>query len=165
MPDIYKDPYKILCESSKCECDEEDLEDLALDDAEEELTGEMDPVDAVDDDIVYGEAMIPVIRIGDDYVVESDMLAKYIDSHPDVEISEALNRIATHESNMLTAGSIGILIESDDYTDHLIQEAKAAKRTNSSKKKIKKIKDTASFLKDIKNKGIKVFKKKSKKSK
>lgn len=165
MLDIYKEPYAILCESAKCECDEEDLEDLELDDAEDELTGEMDPVDVVDDDIIYSEEMIPVIRIGENYVVEFDMLAKYIDSHPNVEISEALDLIATHESNMLTPGSIGILVESDDYADQLIQEAKAAKRTASSKKKIKKVKDTASFLKNIKNKGIKVFKKKSKKKK
>ena len=158
-----KDPYDILTEACKSECGE--CDDLIEDEVEQELEDEYEEVEELEDDIEYNEDMVPVIQQdieeGSRYLVEMDVLAKYMISSKEEDPAEALKRIA--EANSLEPSSMCIVIESDDYARELIEEAKTTKKKTGSKFKLNKIASSSKLLKHIKNKGIKVLKKKSKK--
>lgn len=152
------DPMKILIEA--CQSDISASDDLRVSDAEEELNEEYYNIEEVEDEPTYTESMIPVFATKNSmYLVESDMLGKYMDCASIYDPKEAIEKIA--ESNNIDAKDIAVLVESDDYANEIIQEAKATK----SKKTINKAVSTSKFLKAFKLKGIKVVKKKTKKSK
>lgn len=162
------DAFKILkivteCEDCSCE-NEDDLENNAdIADVEADLLDAYADVEELGDeeDIEYTEEMVHVFaRPSGSYIVESDLLGKYMESNGIKSVKEAISNIA--EFNKIDADSITLLVESSDYVSELIEEAKSMK---DSKKVINQGTSTAKFLKDVKTEGIKVAKKKSKKKK
>lgn len=96
-------------------------------------------------------------------LVELDELAKFMESWDISDPMEAIEQIA--EANHIGPETIGLLIESNDYYEEMIEEAKSIKPTGFNRKK-KDLKKSSEMFKNIYNKGLKVFKKKSgKKSK
>ena len=116
--------------------------------------------------IVYTPASIPVLQVDSEddhpFIVELDMLAKYMQSNSIVDIEQGIKDIA--EANHIDASDLYVLIESEDETQEYLQEAKKIKKATGDKKKLKGTYDTAKVLNMLKTKGIKVAKKKSKKS-
>ena len=152
---------KIL--SSITESDIDDNDDLEITDVESELNDEYDDddVDELDDDedIEYTEEMVHVFgRKNGQYLVEADLLAKYMVSSNIKSVKEAIGNIA--KCNSIDASKIGLLIESSDYVSNLISEAKCMKTDKSKKKLLEEGSSTAKFLKNVKTEGIKVVKKK-----
>ena len=154
-----KDPYEILIEACKSECGE--CNDLIEDEVRQEIEDEYVEIEELEDDIEYNEDMVPVIQQeveeGFRYLVEMDNLAKFMDSVEEEDPEEALKRIA--DANELEEATMCIVVESDQYIQQLISEAKTANKAGS-KVKLGKLSASAKLLKNLKNKGIKVLKKK-----
>ena len=153
---------KIL--SSITESDIDDNDDLEITDIESELNDEYDDDDVEelddDEDIEYTEEMVHVFgRKNGQYLVEADLLAKYMTSSHIKSVKEAIDNIA--RCNNIDASKVGLLIESSEYVSDLIAEAKSMKNDKARKKLLNEGSSTAEFLKNIKTEGIKVVKKKS----
>lgn len=164
-----KDPYNILLEACKSECGE--CNDLAEEEVEQELEDEYAEVEEVEDgETFYNADMVNVIRHDPDpveedadvyYLVDMEDLGKYMDVNEIKEPEEAIEQIA--DANGIEESAICIVIESDDAMKQLIEEAKNIKKSDAKKIKLGKISGATKLIKDLKNKGIKLKKKKSKK--
>jgi len=164
MADLFtKSIIDILNEASDCEaCSNEELE------LDGELEDEYDDVEELEDDIEYTEEMVNVILQESNsqtkYLIEYDNLCKLMESKR-MDIKEAMISVCEH--NQISFSHAYLVLESDETFAEALNEAKASiKYANNpidktkNKKKVGKVYDT---FKDIKNKGIKVLKKKSKK--
>lgn len=112
--------------------------------------------------IVYTPASIPVLQVDSEddhpFVVELDMLAKYMQTNSIVDIEQGVKDIA--EANHIDASNLYVLIESEDEVREYLEEAKKIRKATGSKKKIAGTINTASILNKLKTKGIKIAKKK-----
>jgi len=142
-------------------------EDFELDDAEvsadaSDIEYALDDLEDLEEDIHYTEEMVNVI--GSEHngepvcLVEMENLAKYMCSNQIRDFSEALENIA--KVNQVPLEEMAVVIESHDTILSALNEAKKAKKLIPDK--LGKIKDTASILKVMKTKGIKVLMRKSK---
>lgn len=160
-----KDPYSVLAEACRSECGE--CDDVYDNDIESELESEYDDTEELEDDLQYTEEMVTVIEqstnTGVRYLVEMDILGKFMESSNITDVQEALDRIA--RINAIDESAMYIVIESQQYAEELLKEAKAIKKKTGSKEDMKKVSKSAKLLKELKEKGIKVLKKKSKKNK
>ena len=156
-----KNPIEILVEA--CESESFKAEDLNFKEVEADFVGVFDGEEELDFELDYAIEMVNVIEAttheGSTYLVEMDVLAKYMKSANITDVSEAINNIAEH--NDITADRMAIVIESEDYACELLEEAKKESKAGS-KAKMEKLKKATDFLKDAKDKGVKVVKKKSK---
>lgn len=109
--------------------------------------------------INYTVEAVNVFGIGENdtraIVVEYDELAKYMMSNNITNIIEALENISTHYN----IDDLGIVIESYDDAVIVIEEAKKAKSAGN-KNALKQVKASTDFISKLKEKGIKVWKKK-----
>lgn len=157
-----KDPYDILMEACRSECGE--CDDLVEDEIEREIEDEYVEVEELEEELPYTAEMVNVIEQsiegGNRYLIDIDDLAKFMEKECEDDPLEALKKIA--KANNLEESSMHVVIESDDFIEELLTEAKADNKAGS-KKKLGKVSGVTKLLKDIKNKGIKVLKKKSKK--
>jgi hypothetical protein len=129
--------------------------------AEEVLTSVMD----TSEDIPMSPEMIPIVRKADKYYVDfSSVYAAATDMGAD--IGAIMNQILDYnsdEQNHLTPKNLILTIESAEYFDELIAEAKCGGSLgDKAKATLKKATDS---IKALKKAGIKVEKKKSKKKK
>ena len=142
-----KDPYSLLAEAAEL--------DLSINTAaaltESQVNTIMESFDEVDEDVVYTAEMVSVIKVGDDYLTEMNTLYPYMKSNNITSVAEALNNVAA--VNGLQEKAVGLLIESDDRTAEMIQEA--CKKGGKAKEKA---------LDKIKKAGFPVKKKKGKES-
>jgi hypothetical protein len=129
--------------------------------ANEVLTSTMD----VDETIPMTPEMIPVIQKGDKYYVDfSSVYAAANDMGADIgAIMNQIMDVNSDGENTLTPKNLILTVESADYFDELIEEAKCGGALGDKAKGIlKKATDT---IKNMKKAGIKVAKKKSTKKK
>lgn len=145
------------------ETDAEILDSIMDDEVLNDFDTTYKELNELPDDLFYEDASIPLYQASKDmYVVEADMLDKFMTSNKINNPVMAIAQLA--EANNISADNIGVLFESSDSASDIIEEAKQTK-SHSKKKKLDLIKKSSDFLKNLKNKGIKVFKKKSSKKK
>ena len=121
----------------------------------------MESFDEVDEDVVYTAEMVSVIKVGDDYLTEMNTLYPYMKSNNITSVAEALNNVAA--VNGLQEKAVGLLIESDDRTAEMIQEA-CKKGGKAKEKALDKIKKATKIPAKLKKEGFPVKKKKGKES-
>jgi len=154
---MYK-PYEIIAESCKTEMHECDNTDVAV--VAGDLHDTVADVAEIEADVPYSADMVPVVAQDIDgttrYLIDSDMIAKYMDVNGMDDIAAALSAVA--DANDIPVDDCYVIIPSDDDTEAWVQEAKSTKNT-------KKLSATAEFLKKAKAGKVKLLKKKAKKSK
>ena len=160
-----KNILDILSESAEIDAVMMDdfYDDDELDDCMKEgnLDDIFDEFQDFDESVSYTEEMVNVIQFGsDEYLIEHDNLLKYMESNS-CSITEAMDRICG--SNNISINNTFLLMESKDDFIQALSEAKSALKSKDKsikEKAAKKIKATSKQLKELKNKGIKVLKKK-----
>lgn len=152
-----KDPYSLLAEAAEL--------DLSINTAaaltESQVNTIMESFDEVDEDVVYTAEMVSVIKVGDDYLTEMNTLYPYMKSNNITSVAEALNNVAA--VNGLQEKAVGLLIESDNRTAEMIQEA-CKKGGKAKEKALDKIKKATKIPAKLKKEGFPVKKKKGKES-
>ena len=152
-----KDPYSLVAEAAEL--------DLSINTAaaltESQVNTIMESFDEVDEDVVYTAEMVSVIKVGDDYLTEMNTLYPYMKSNNITSVAEALNNVAA--VNGLQEKAVGLLIESDDRTAEMIQEA-CKKGGKAKEKALDKIKKATKIPAKLKKEGFPVKKKKGKES-
>ena len=124
--------------------------------AKETLTSTMD----LSEDIPMTPEMVPVTKRGDKYYVDfTPVYAAAHDMGADIgQIMTSILNINSDGENVLTPKNLILTIESAEYFDELIEEAKCGgKLGEKAKKTLKKATDT---IKAMKKAGIQVVKKK-----
>lgn len=110
--------------------------------------------------IVYTEEAVPVFAYNNMAVVELENVVKFMESAEIENVEEAVRMIAEHYG----IKELGVVIESDEELGIAIEEAKSAAKKGDMKNG-KKLEVASNMLKDLKDKGLKIFKKPKKKSK
>ena len=152
-----KDPYSLLAEAASMDLSVNTS--VAL--TESQVNTIMESFDEVDEDVVYTAEMVSVIKVGDDYLTEMNTLYPYMKSNNITSVAEALNNVAA--VNGLQEKAVGLLIESDDRTAEMIQEA-CKKGGKAKEKALDKIKKATKIPAKLKKEGFPVKKKKGKES-
>lgn len=152
------------CKSEACRADDilEDVIESSFEDTWADLPMLNQP-------IIYTEEQVPIFGIGEGaeraIVVEHDNLAKYMESNNVTDVVEALDRLKEYYS----LDSLDIVIESYDSAVEVVEEAKKLNQKAAEKSGLAKVKSSTDLLRDLKEKGVKVWKqcgiKKSKKKK
>ena len=153
-----KDPYSLLAEAAELDLNINTAAALT----ESQVNTIMESFDEVDEDVVYTAEMVSVIKVGDDYLTEMNTLYPYMKSNNITSVAEALNNVAA--VNGLQEKAVGLLIESDDRTAEMIQEA-CKKGGKAKEKALDKIKKATKIPAKLKKEGFPVKKKKSKTAK
>lgn len=155
---IKKNIFEIISEAAKAETVFAD--NIFEDDIMAEFGNVYKEMEEVD--YVYTVESVPVFDAGDgNYFIEADSVAKLMEASDD-DISSTLDNIAEHYDIPVT--SIGIVFESDDYAEEVLEEAKKHKAKAGDLSKFAPIKATTKVAEELKEKGVKLFKKKGKKS-
>ena len=152
-----KDPYSLLAEAASMDLSVNTS--VAL--TESQVNTIMESFDEVSEDVVYTAEMVSVIKVGDDYLTEMNTLYPYMKSNNITSVAEALNNVAA--VNGLQEKAVGLLIESDDRTAEMIQEA-CKKGGKAKEKALDKIKKATKIPAKLKKEGFPVKKKKGKES-
>ena len=152
-----KDPYSLLAEAASIDLSVNTS--VAL--TESQVNTIMESFDEVSEDVVYTAEMVSVIKVGDDYLTEMNTLYPYMKSNNITSVAEALNNVAA--VNGLQEKAVGLLIESDDRTAEMIQEA-CKKGGKAKEKALDKIKKATKIPAKLKKEGFPVKKKKGKES-
>lgn len=153
-----KDPYSLLAEAASMDLSVNTS--VAL--TESQVNTIMESFDEVSEDVVYTAEMVSVVKVGGDYLVEMNALYPYMKSNNITSVAEALNNVAA--VNGLQEKAVGLLIESDDRTAEMIQEA-CKKGGKAKEKALDKIKKATKIPAKLKKEGFPVKKKKSKTAK
>ena len=152
-----KDPYSLLAEAASM--------DLSINTSvaltESQVNTIMESFDEVNEDVIYTAEMVSVVQVGGDYLVEMNALYPYMKSNNITSVAEALNNVAA--VNGLQEKAVGLLIESDDRTAEMIQEA-CKKGGKAKEKALDKIKKATKIPAKLKKEGFPVKKKKGKES-
>ena len=152
-----KDPYSLLAEAASMDLSVNTS--VAL--TESQVNTIMESFDEVSEDVVYTAEMVSVVKVGGDYLVEMNALYPYMKSNNITSVAEALNNVAA--VNGLQEKAVGLLIESDDRTAEMIQEA-CKKGSKAKEKALDKIKKATKIPAKLKKEGFPVKKKKGKES-
>ena len=152
-----KDPYSLLAEAASMDLSVNTS--VAL--TESQVNTIMESFDEVSEDVVYTAEMVSVVQVGGDYLVEMNALYPYMKSNNITSVAEALNNVAA--VNGLQEKAVGLLIESDDRTAEMIQEA-CKKGGKAKEKALDKIKKATKIPAKLKKEGFPVKKKKGKES-
>ena len=152
-----KDPYSLLAEAASMDLSVNTS--VAL--TESQVNTIMESFDEVNEDVVYTAEMVSVVQVGGDYLVEMNALYPYMKSNNITSVAEALNNVAA--VNGLQEKAVGLLIESDDRTAEMIQEA-CKKGGKAKEKALDKIKKATKIPAKLKKEGFPVKKKKGKES-
>lgn len=132
---------------------------------EGQIKSTMASFEEVSEDIIITAEMVSVIKVDNDYLVEINNLLPFMKSNDIISVGEALDQVST--VNGLPKKTVGLLVESDDYVNCLIEKAdKNFKKTKNKKAKnkvLEKISKTTELSDKLKKQGYKVKKKKSNK--
>lgn len=130
---------------------------------ESQIMARLNSIEEVAGDVNITAEMVPVISVAEDYLVEMNSIAGYMQSNEITTIAEALDNVAY--VNGLDKFDVGLLIESDDYIKTMIEKAdEKCKKDGDKKAKNKildKIKKSTDVTEKLKKAGYKVKKKKS----
>lgn len=160
---LFKGITEVLSEACKTE-DVNYTDDCV---SEEEFFEEIEELEELEDDIEYTEEMVNVIsqetEHGVRYMVEYCDLVRLMNSNEYTE-RQALARIC--ECNMLSYADTYVVIESSEDIIESIREAKdsakSAEHPVDKANRKKKLDSASKAIRNLKNKGIKILKKKSK---
>lgn len=155
---MLKNAFSIITEAVKAETSV--VNNCAEKLAEIDLIETMDDLEEMDeeDQISYEEAMINLFESRGTYFVEADDLVRLMKDNHYRSLSEAAFNVANHYH--IDSSDMAVVIESnDDVVDFIKEESK------DKKKKAAKANGLVDAIKDLKDNGIKVFKKPSKKNK
>lgn len=157
---MFKNGIDLLAEACRTDSAIIDNADIAsvIAEAKETLTSTMD----LAEDIPMTPEMIPVNKRGDKYYVDfTSVYAAAHDMNADIgNIMQSIIDINSSEENVLTPKNLILTVESADYFEELISEAKCGgKLGEKAKNKLAKAVET---IKAMKKAGIKVAKKKKK---
>lgn len=120
----------------------------------------LEAVMTISSDMEYPIHSIPILVQeseygGQIYLVEYDMLAKILESYDDFENErEAMEALA--EANEIDYNDLYLVIESQEYFEDIVNEAKAKGGSNL---KAKKVNNVVKSIEDLKKQGIKIAKK------
>lgn len=130
--------------------DDEEEEDI------DEICKKVQNCQELTSNLYYSESYVPVFKLEEGYVIEYDMLSKYMNSNDITSIKEAMENIC--KENSITIEETSLLIESEDSLMNSIQEAQS-----SDKKNIKRLcfKNGKEFFNDTCNNGVSLLKKKA----
>jgi|GEM_PF-6993337 len=139
---------------------DEHIDDEEVEEIKNDIMDVYDDMEEVDEDeLGYSEEMVPVIATSEStYYVEYDNLAKLMKASR-CDAATAMEKIC--ECNNLQLEDMRLVVESAAEIIRILNEKAASKKVK--KKKALAMKSSVKFLKDLKNKGITVVKKKSNK--
>lgn len=157
---MFKNGVELLAEACRTDSAVIDNADISavIREAKETLTSTMD----LAEDIPMTPEMIPVNKKGDKYYVDfSSVYAAAHDMNADIgNIMQSIINVNSDGENTLTPKNLILTVESADYFDELISEAKCGgKLGEKAKEKLAKATKT---IKAMKKAGIQVAKKKKK---
>jgi hypothetical protein len=157
MPYI-KDSFSILAE-----CAAIDLPDTQRVVRESEIKEGYNDIEEAAGEYNITAEMVPVVKIGEEYYTEAQLLAPFMRDSGIRSMAEALDAVA--EANKLEPKSVGLLIESECAVTGMIE--KACKKESSKIKDavMDKVNKATNLAKDLKKKGFKVKRKANKKDK
>lgn len=161
---LFKNVTQILSEACQSEISLPEIDD----ELQDELMSEIDELEELDCDICYTVEMVNVLeqdtKYGRRYLVEYENLLK-LSEGTDLDIKEALNLVCEH--NLIGIQDTYVVIESQDILEESISETtdsiSEACNPVSRAKRRKKLAKCNEVIKNMKNKGIKIVKKRSKK--
>lgn len=161
---LFKNVTQILSEACQSEISLSEIDD----ELQDELMSEIDELEELDCDICYTVEMVNVLeqdtKYGRRYLVEYENLLK-LSEGTDLDIKEALNLVCEH--NLIGIQDTYVVIESQDILEESISETTdsilEACNPVSRAKRRKKLAKCNEVIKNMKNKGIKIVKKRSKK--
>lgn len=104
-------------------------------------------------DMSYTIESLPIMKCNEGFMIEYDILSKFMESYAIEDEVEAHSKICEHYD--IHTSSLIVVVESDDASEHLLEHAKKSKKTSI-------IDAYTQSVKKMKNKGIKVAKKSSK---
>ena len=162
---LFNNPAQIIIEAGNM--DLETANNIVIETAANELAEITSEIPTLEEGtIFYTEEVVPVFEASKESgvkgIVELESVVKYMESNEIEDIAEAVEKIAEHYE--LQASDLGVVIESAEELEEVIQEAKKAAKKGMNKKLVD-IGGAAKMLKNIKNKGVKIFKKGSSKKK
>lgn len=160
---LFKGVTQILSEA----CKSEDYFNEIDDELQDELMSEIDELEELDCDICYTVDMVNVLeqetKYGRRYLVEYENLAKLTEG-TGVSIEEVLRLVCEH--NLIGIQDTYVVVESQDILEESISETvdsiSEACNPVSKAKRRNKLAKCNEMIKNMKNKGIKIVKKKSK---
>ena len=147
MPYI-KDTFSILAE-----CAAIDLPDTRRVVRESELRSEYESIEEAAGYVVAAE-MVPVVKIGEEYYTEAQLLAPFMRDAGIKSMTEALDCIA--EANNLAKKSVGLLIESKCCVSEMIERACQKESGKAKDAVMNKINKATDLVKNLKSKGYPV---------
>ena len=120
-------------------------------------------IEELDEDVIIGPEMVPVLKVSESYLVEMNSIASFMKTNGIKSTERALDLIA--EANNMMPKDVGLLIESDDYVDSMLEKANANfKKTKNKKAKnkvLEKVKKATKLTDKLKKDGYTVKKKRS----
>ena len=146
--------HELLMEAARSESSKAD--NVYEDDVEsgfEDMWAELPELSAP---LVYTEDAVPIFGIEGNIVVEYDSLSKYMESSNIKDVVEAIEKLKEHYN----LDDLGIVVESYDTAVEVLEEAKKIGSKCTDKSGLIKIKTSTNLLKSIKDRGIKIFRKK-----
>lgn len=158
----------VMVESANSE--EYTLNDLFDDETEKEFNAAIDDIAELQESLVYTPDMVPVIKHENNFYIDLGDVYKVMEcSNDDCDEFDAVsNIVSANDDEGMTLENTFIVVESKEYMMNIIAEAKAATKSKSGvNKKTGKARLTAAAdaFKNMKNKGLRLVKKKVKKKK
>lgn len=131
--------------------------------SEGQIKSAMASFDEVSEDVVVTAEMVSVIAVGEDYLVEINNLLPFMKCNDIKSVGEALDAVSS--VNGLQPKSVGLLIESEECVNSMIEKAnnkfKKDKDKNAKNKVLDKISKSTALSEKLKKQGYKVKKKKN----
>lgn len=166
MSDLFKrGMLDVLVEACYNESLGED-DEYEVDQDLEDLEDDYEDIEEIEDDIEYTEEMVNVIcqetSLGNRYVIEYDNLVKLMETKNIDNAKKAMEMVCEH--NSISIADTYLLLESNEYISEIIEEQEK-KEEIFRKKSDKKFRNSYKVFRQLKDDGVKLLKKKSKKSK
>lgn len=147
------EPYKLLAEAAEADLNANTEGALT----ESAIRSTLQSIEETSEPVVVTAEMVSVVRVGEDLLVEMNCLHPYMKCNGIKSIAEALDNVAI--ANQLEPKAVGLLIESDQYYEALLE--KCCKKGKSAKNSIlNKIEKATKVSKKLKEEGFCVKKKK-----
>jgi hypothetical protein len=115
-------------------------------------------IDECSKHLIIAPEAVPVFSVDECYLVEMNAIAGYMKSTGITSVSEALDIICS--ANKLDPYSVGLLVESDDEINGMLEKANAKGSKKAKNSVLEKIKKSTDISDKLKKKGYPVKKKK-----
>ena len=157
----------VMVESANAE--EFMINDLFDDETEKEFNDAIDSIGELQESLMFTADMVPVIKHENNFYIDLGDVYRIMECSDDEDEFNAVSAIiSANDDEGMTLENTFIVVESKEHMMNIVSEAKAAVKSKSGiNKKNGKAKLTAAadVFKNMKNKGLKLIKKKAKKKK